>query len=70
MGDKINYAVDGGVAVMTLNDPPANTYSYAMMRELDDAILEARFDEDVHVIVLRGEGDRYLEKRKPDFKAR
>ena len=28
-----------GVAVIRLNDPPANTYSYEMNRQLDDAIL-------------------------------
>ena len=38
----IDYAVTEGVAVFTLNDPPANTYSYEMMRELDAHILDAR----------------------------
>src|SRR6266567_1030300 len=28
--------------------------------QLDDAILRARFDDDVHVIVLRGKGDRFF----------
>ena len=45
---------------MTLNDPPANTYTYEMMRDLDDAILQARFDENVHVIVLRGAGEKFF----------
>jgi enoyl-CoA hydratase/carnithine racemase len=31
--------------LITLNDPPANTYSYEMMQQLDRAILEARMDE-------------------------
>ncbi|WP_420634433.1 enoyl-CoA hydratase/isomerase family protein [Candidatus Palauibacter sp.] len=56
----IRYAVEDGVAVFTIDDPPANTYTYEMMRDLDDAILRARFDEDVHVIVIRGEGDRFF----------
>ena len=43
-----------------MDDPPANTYTYAMKRQLDDAILKARFDDDVHVIVLRGKGDRFF----------
>ena len=37
----------GGVALITLDDPPANTYTHEMMRQLDDAILEVRFDDDV-----------------------
>jgi enoyl-CoA hydratase/carnithine racemase len=31
-----------------------------MMRDLDDAILEARLDEEVHVIVIRGSGDKFF----------
>jgi len=60
MSRKVGYEVGGGVAVLTLTDPPANTYSYEMMRELDEAILRARFDTAVHVIVLRGAGDKFF----------
>src|SRR5712692_10458266 len=56
----VNYTVTDGIAVIELANPPANTYSYDMMRQLDDAILRARFDEDVHVMVLRGMGDRFF----------
>ena len=54
--EKIRYEARGGIGWITLCDPPANTYSYAMMRELDAAVLEARMDGAVHAIVLRGEG--------------
>ncbi len=57
---KIAYRVDAGVAVLTLDEPPANTYSYEMMRELDSAILEARMDSSVHVIVLTGAGEKFF----------
>ncbi len=57
---KIQYAVADGVATITLLDPPANTYSYAMMQELDAAILQARMDEAVHVIVLTGAGEKFF----------
>lgn len=56
----INYSVEDGIALIELHDPPANTYTYEMMRDLDDAILEARLDEEVHVIVLRGAGDKFF----------
>ena len=59
-GDKIRYTAAGGIATITLVDPPANTYSYAMMRELDAAILDARMDGSVHAIVLRGDGDKFF----------
>jgi enoyl-CoA hydratase/carnithine racemase len=61
MDDKlIRYEVTDGVAVLTMDDPPANTYTHEMMRDLDDAIVRARFDEAVHVIVIRGEGERFF----------
>ena len=50
----VDYEVKDGVSYLILNDPPANTYTHAMMRQLDAAILEARFDEKVHVLVLTG----------------
>jgi enoyl-CoA hydratase/carnithine racemase len=57
---RIGYRVEGGVAVIELCWPPANTYSYEMMRQLDEAILEARFDDEAHVIVLRGAGEKFF----------
>ena len=57
---KIRYAVADGIATIELNDPPANTYSYDMMREIDAAVLDARMDRSVHVIVLRGAGERFF----------
>ena len=61
MSDKlIEYEVIHGVAVLTMTDPPANTYTHEMMVELDQAIIRARFDESVHVIVLRGSGEKFF----------
>jgi enoyl-CoA hydratase/carnithine racemase len=56
----IDYRVEGGIGIIELNDPPANTYTYEMFRQMDDAILTARMDDDVHVIVLRGKGDKFF----------
>lgn len=56
----VHYEVNEGVAYLTLDDPPANTYTYEMMRQLDDAVLQARFDNDVHVVVLRGAGAKFF----------
>jgi enoyl-CoA hydratase len=56
----VQYRVDGGVAILTLDDPPANTYTYEMNRQLDDAILKARMDNDAHVILLTGAGDKFF----------
>ena len=73
----IRSSVQDGVAVVELNNPPANAYSYEMFRQLDDAILAARMDESVHVILLRGAGDKFfcagadiamLDRVTPEFK--
>ena len=56
----VNYSTDDGVAIIELTNAPANTYSYEMMSQLDAAILKARFDENVHVIVLRGAGEKFF----------
>jgi enoyl-CoA hydratase/carnithine racemase len=58
--DKIAYSVTDGVAEIELRDPPANTYSYEMMRDIDDAVLAARMDAAVHVIVIRGSGEKFF----------
>src|SRR5580658_1841051 len=56
----INYWKDGHVGFIEMDDPPANTYTHEMMRQLDEAILDARFDTDVEVIVLTGRGEKFF----------
>lgn len=58
--DLVGYRVAQGVAILTLNDPPANTYSYEMMQQLDARILEARMDEGVQVVVITGSGEKFF----------
>ncbi|HEX3558021.1 MAG TPA: enoyl-CoA hydratase/isomerase family protein [Pyrinomonadaceae bacterium] len=59
-GDLVKYEVEGGVALLTLNDPPANTYSYEMMQRLDRHVLAARMDESVQVVVITGGGEKFF----------
>jgi enoyl-CoA hydratase len=75
--ELIKYRVEEGVAIFEMDDPPANTYTYDMMLQIDAAILKARMDENVHVIVLRGSGEKFfsagasipmLSKADPQFK--
>ena len=54
----VDYVTEAGVALLTLNDPPVNGYTHEMMKDLDTAILEARFDNDVHVLVVTGYGEK------------
>ena len=74
---KINVTSSDGVRTIELCEPPANTYSYEMMREIDAAFLDARMDPSIHVIVLRGAGEKFfcaganigvIKDADPDFK--
>ena len=56
----VEYSAADGIATLTLTFPPANCYTHEMMRELDEAILKARFDDSVHVIVLVGAGEKFF----------
>jgi len=73
----VRYEASEGIALLTLDSPPANTYSYDLNRRLDESILRARMDDAVHVIVIRGAGDRFfcagadiamLQGAEPSFK--
>jgi len=75
--ELVEYCAEDGIAILTLSDPPANTYSYDMMQQLDARILEARMDERVQVIVVTGSGEKFfcaganismLAKMTPEFK--
>jgi enoyl-CoA hydratase len=57
---RVTWRAGGGVALLTLHHPPANGYTHEMMRDLDEAILRARFDDNVHVIVIAGAGERFF----------
>ena len=58
--ELVRYRADNGIGFLTLNDPPANTYSYEMMQSLDRAILTARLDESVQVLVITGSGEKFF----------
>jgi len=79
MSDKVvvHYEVKDGVALLTLDDPPANTYTHEMMRQIDESIVKARFDKKVEVIVITGAGEKFfcaganigmLSEADPDWK--
>ena len=56
----IEYRVSDGIAVIELNNPPANAYTLESLKELDQAIVNARFDTGVHVMVIRGAGEKFF----------
>ncbi|MDH5641781.1 MAG: enoyl-CoA hydratase-related protein, partial [Nitrospira sp.] len=49
-----------GVFMIELCDPPANTYTHQMFLQLDKAIIEARADDEISVILITGEGEKFF----------
>jgi enoyl-CoA hydratase len=58
--ELVRYEAADGVVTLTLDDPPANTYTYEMMRQLDAAVLRAWMDESAEVIVITGRGEKFF----------
>ncbi|CAM3107122.1 enoyl-CoA hydratase [Filibacter tadaridae] len=54
--DYLNIAIEDGVAVATINRPPANALSRALIQEVDSLLDQVEGDEAVRVVVLHGEG--------------
>src|SRR5437016_14427104 len=59
-GKMIEYRVDNGIGVLEINRPPVNSYTTELLKELDAAILEVRFDDNVHAIVLTGKIEKFF----------
>lgn len=59
-GKLVEYRVEKGIAVLEINRPPVNSYTTELLKELDEALLQARFDEDVHVLVLTGKSEKFF----------
>ena len=58
--ELVHYELKDGVAVLTLDDPPANTYTYELMQDLDRAVLRARMDEEAEIIMITGAGEKFF----------
>src|SRR3970040_484473 len=56
----IESRVDNGVAVLEINRPPVNSYTTELLKELDAAGLDARFNDDVHAIGITGKVEKFF----------
>ena len=58
MGEYISVMRDGGVAILTIDNPPVNALKAALLEELEAELLELDEELDARVIVIRGAGER------------
>lgn len=52
----LNWKIDEGVAVVTINRPPANALSQGLIKEVDALLDAVEHNDDVRVLLLHGEG--------------
>ena len=50
----------GGVGVIVLDRPPANSYDYAFLRSFAGAVDDVRADEDIHAVVVASASEKFF----------
>ena len=77
-GHYVSLRKVGKVGIIEINKPKANTYDHKMVLELDNAIDEVRFDDEIKVAVTTSKVPKFfsagadiemLKAAEPDFKA-
>jgi enoyl-CoA hydratase/carnithine racemase len=56
----VTFAADGAVGTIALDNPPANSYDIAVVRELADAIGQANGADGVRAVVLRSASEKFF----------
>jgi enoyl-CoA hydratase/carnithine racemase len=56
----VSYSAEEGLGLITLDNPPANSYDKAFMEELGEAIVAAADDEDAAVVIVRSSSPKFF----------
>jgi enoyl-CoA hydratase/carnithine racemase len=56
----LHHRIDGHVAFITLDNPPANTWTPEALRELEVLVGELNSNRDVYAAVVTGEGSKFF----------
>ncbi|CUH52730.1 enoyl-CoA hydratase-related protein [Shimia marina] len=59
MSQLLNYTVEGGVAILSMNNPPSNALTAPLRAEILAALTDALDDKMVGAVVLRGVGETF-----------
>ncbi|MFQ6371461.1 enoyl-CoA hydratase [Shewanella sp. YIC-542] len=52
--------IEGHCAIITINNPPANTWTVASLQQLQDCVLQLNAMPEVRALVLTGAGDKFF----------
>src|SRR5881409_3198037 len=57
---SVRLEKQGGVGVIVLDRPPANSYDYAFLRSFAGAVDDVRADEDIHAVVVTSASEKFF----------
>lgn len=60
MSAELKLTKEGFVAVITISNPPANTWTEATLSQLKSIIAELNADKDNYALVITGEGEKFF----------
>lgn len=56
----IDYVIENHVATLTMNNPPANTWTAESLRYLKQLVGELNVNKEVYALVITGQGDKFF----------
>ena len=57
---SIDLNIEGNVAVLTMNNPPANTWTQDTLTALKDTVTELNANKNVYALVITGQGEKFF----------
>lgn len=60
MSDLIQLEKDGHTAVITINNPPANTWTLDSLNALSETVEALNEDRDIYALILTGQGEKFF----------
>ncbi|MGR5062773.1 enoyl-CoA hydratase [Photobacterium sp. DNB22_13_2] len=58
--NAIEIVLDGHTAVLTMNNPPANTWTENSLKLLRDTVLKLNEDKNIYALVITGQGEKFF----------
>ena len=58
--DKLRVEMRGHTLLVTINNPPANTWDPESLGAMKDLIRQANADKEVYAIVITGQGEKFF----------
>ena len=59
-GSTVQHTIRNHVAIVTMNNPPANTWTAQSLAQLKQLVLDLNDDKDVYALVITGQGEKFF----------